>query len=183
MAEIRVEKKSYAWIWWLLALILLALLLWWMFAGRDEPEVAVTEPGVVAEEPGAELEPLPGAEPEPGAEAGGIPFGEILGTPDDWTGRSVTGEVRVAEVVSDRGFWVEDEQGQRLFVLLNELPNEIRDVNAGQRIRMTDAKVYGTDDLGNVPGEMDPQAREIAQGQPVVLAVDSRSVEILEPGV
>jgi hypothetical protein len=181
MAEIRVEKKSYAWIWWLLALILLALLLWWMFAGRDEPEVAVTEPGVVAEEPAAELEPLPGAETEFGAQAEGIPFAEILGTPADWAGRSVTGEVRVAEVVSDRGFWVEDDQGQRLFVLLNEVPGEIKEINAGQRIRMVDAQIY--DDLANVPGEIDDQARQIIEGQPAVLVVDSLSVEILEPGV
>ena len=43
MAEIRIEKKSYAWIWWLIGLIVLALVIWLIVgSGDDEAETAAT---------------------------------------------------------------------------------------------------------------------------------------------
>lgn len=185
MADIDIERKrSGSWM-WLLGLLLLALigwLLWGLMDGDDEAAVVdpVVAPVVEAPPVVDEVQPLPpGANPPtPVAQAAGIPVSQIIQSPATWTGRTVGGEVRVTEVVSDRGFWIED-QGQRLFVLINESGSEIPDVNQGQTVRITEAVVYGTQSLSNIPGNMEPQARQVAQGQPVVLATDGRNIQIV----
>ncbi|MBW3570397.1 MAG: hypothetical protein KY467_04765 [Gemmatimonadetes bacterium] len=179
MADIDIERKRGGSWMWVLGLVLLALviwLLWGLFDGDDE--AAVVEP--VAAPVVDEVQPLPPAAnpPTPVAQAAGIPVSQIIESPATWTGRTVGGEVRVTEVVSDRGFWIED-QGERLFVLINESGPETPDVNQGQTLRIREAVVYGAQNLANIPGTLEPQARQIAQGQPVVLATDGRNIEIL----
>ena len=181
MAEIRVEKKSNSWIWWLLGLIVLALIVWAVIAAMDDNE----EVGVAAV-PALETEVVPPpadpntADPNAVAQGTGIPIGQIVASPAAWDGRNVSGEVRVAEVVSDRGFWIEAD-GQRMFVLLNEVPGEVKEINAGQTLRLTDATVHATGDPSKLPGNLDQQAQQIAGNQGVVLAVDSLDLEILDP--
>lgn len=180
MAQIRVERKSSTgWVWWLLGLLVLALVLWAVFAAMDNDQVGlVTEPGVVESVP-----PVAATGPSfSDVQVTGIPVGQIAESPVSWAGRNVSGEVRVTEVVSDRGFWIEAD-GQRMFVLLNEVPGEIKEINAGQTIRLTDATVHQTGDASQLPGNLDQQAQRIASGQPAVLAIDSRDVEILSPGI
>lgn len=183
MADIDIQRKDAS-IWpWLLGLALLALLGWFVFEalGNDE-EVAVApvEAPVVAPAVVNEVQPLPAAAnpPTPVAAAPGIVLSEIINSPATWSGKTVNGEVRVGEVVSDRGFWIED-QGQRLFMLINEVPGEIKDINQGQTLRVSEAMVYATSDMSKIPGTMEPQAQQIARGQPVVLAADSRNIQIL----
>ena len=183
MADIHIERKHTS-IWpWIIGLLVLGLLIWGvaeMMGGEDDEVAAVDPVAAPAIAPGVnEVQPLPAdANPPTGvAQAAGIPISQIIASPATWTGKRVTGEVRVTEVVSDRGFWIED-QGQRLFVLLNEVPGEVRDINAGQSLRISEAMLYAGAD-GNIPGNMEPQAKQIAQSQPVVLAVDSRNVQIL----
>lgn len=182
MADLDIERKrSHGWM-WLVALLALALLIWLLFSLLDDDdEMPVAEP-VGAVVPAApvvdEVQPLPPAAnpPTPVAPAAGIPVSQIIESPATWTGRTLGGEVRVVEVVSDRGFWIED-QGERLFVLINESGSEAPDINQGQSVRLAEAMVYT--DVQNIPGTMEPQARTIAQAQPVVLAVDSRNVQIV----
>ena len=183
MAEINVERKDTS-IWpWILGLLLLALLAWGVYELMDnDVEAPVAEAPILPAPPVVdEVQPLPpGANPPtPIAQAAGIPVSQIIESPATWTGRRVTGEVQVTEVVSDRGFWITD-QGERLFVVLNETPGEVRDINAGQTIRLTEAVIYT--DVNNIPGNLEPQARQIAQNQPVVLAVDTRNVQMLQVG-
>ena len=80
------------------------------------------------------------------------------------------------DVAGVRGFWIQD-QGERLFVLINESGPEAPDINQGQSLRLPEAVVYTS--VQNLPGSLQEQARNIAQAQPVVLAVDSRSVQIV----
>lgn len=183
MADINVERKSPG-IWpWIIGLVVLALLIWALAAvlgGEDEAELAVVDP--VATEV-TEVQPTvpPVETPEPVAEAAGIPVSQIVESPATWTGRTVGGEVRVVEVPTDRGFWIED-QGERLFVVLRDAPAEQPlDINVGQTIRMREAVIY--DDIGSVPGEIDPDTRDIAQGLPVFLGIDEADIEMLRaPG-
>lgn len=52
MAEIPVERKrSFAWLWILLAALLAGLLLWWLLSDSDDVEVA--DPGAAVAEAGA----------------------------------------------------------------------------------------------------------------------------------
>lgn len=184
MAEIHIERKEQS-VWpWVLGILVLALLAWGIYAAVDddaEPVVAAAPlpaPPVVDE-----VQPLPPAAnpPTPIAQAAGIPVSQIIESPATWTGRTVNGEVRVTEVVSDRGFWITD-QGERLFVIINEnvnTPGETINIQPNQTLRIREATVYTADRLANIPGTLEPQARRIAEGQPVVLVTDGSNINIL----
>ena len=174
MADINVERKSTS-IWpWILGLIALALLIWVLVEalGNDEPEVAAV-PAVTEVQP-----TVPPVAPEPIAQAEGVPVSQIIESPATWTGRTVAGEVRVVGVPTDRGFWIED-QGERLFVILNDQPRERPiNINQGQTLRLREAMIY--DNVANVPGQLDPDTRSIIQDQPVFLSVDEANIEVLQ---
>lgn len=186
MADIDIERKSggLGWLWWLLGLLLLALLLWWLLAADDEPEVAVVDP--IA----APVAPVtPTTTPEPIAQ-GPLCVAQVLSAPNTYIGQSLgTCPMRVTEVVSDRGFWIE-ENGQRIFVVINEGPpgvadtqgrvDERPDINPGQTINVSEAMIL--DNVANIAGPIDEQTRTLASGQPWFLAVDEENVNILTAG-
>lgn len=99
------EKRSSAWIWWVLGLVLLALIAWWLLSsnGRDNvADTGVVPPPVVAGDPAA-------AAPAPAGAETITDLGALTSAddPNALMGRRVvlTG-VPVAEAVSDKGFWI-----------------------------------------------------------------------------
>ena len=185
MAEIEVQRKtSMAWLWWLLGALAVALLLWWLLAaGDDEEEVAtVVDPAVPAMV-------TPTTTPEPIAQ-GSLCVAQVLSAPTTYIGQTLgTCPVQVAEVVSDRGFWIE-ENGTRVFVVVNEggagvadaqgRMAERPDINPGQSINITEARVL--DNVANLAGPLDPQTQNAAQQQPWFLAIDAANVNVLTQG-
>lgn len=174
MADINVERREGANIWpWIIGLIVLALLIWALaeaFGGDDE--VAV-EPAPVET-----VEPLPPVAAPPAVAAVGLPVAAILANPASYFGQTISGEARVVEVPTDRGFWIEDG-GQRMFVLINEPANETIDVNPGQMVRLQNAEVYNETNIGAIEDQIDQDTRNIADDQQAVLAVNHTDVEIL----
>ncbi len=176
MADINVERKSPG-IWpWIIGLIVLALLIWALVAamdGDDDAEVAVLDPAAEV----AEVQPtMPPVE----IMTAGVPVLQIMESPATWIGQTVAGEVRVVDVPTDRGFWIED-QGRRLFVILNDRPSDASiDIDAGQTLRINQAMIH--DNVSAVSGDVDADTRNIAQGQPVFLTVDEANVEIMQSG-
>ena len=177
MAEINVERKSgFPWLWVILGLLVLALIIWWVMP--DEEPVAVAPlpaPAVVDAPP-----------PVPVAQGPAFTVADVLGNPTPWIGRTVTPQaLRVAEVPSDRGFWVE-EQGQRMFVVLNEggpgtadvqgQAAEQPDINPGDMIQITEAMVHDATFLQNIQGTLSPETRQILEGQQVFLVTDGRNI-------
>lgn len=189
MAEIPVEKKSsLAWLWLLLALLLIGLLLWWLLDDNDA-EVAAVAPVAGVEgplEPGLDPGLAPGATAgapgaDPAAAAGEMGIAAILANPVAYIGRTdVSGEVDIPEVPTDRGFWVMNG-GSRMFAIIVDGPQEVpMDINSGQRLRINQATVRAADDLANLPGEpLDPDTRRILEGQPAFLLVDEDDMEII----
>jgi hypothetical protein len=190
MADIDVQRKSNnAWIWWLLGLLALALLAWLLFAGDDgEEPVAVMEPAPVVAPPGpTPVNPPPSA---PVAQGGLLTLADIWANPGaNFGNRVYTPEsVRVAEVISDRAFWVED-QGNRILVVLNEsapgAPNqadvqgqqaEMPDLNAGDMVQITEAMAHDPTNLQNLQGPIEADARQALNGQRVFLVTDGRNI-------
>lgn len=185
MADIDIERKSSSmtWLWWLLGLLLVALLAWWLLADDDD-DVAVVDP--VTAPVAAPV--TPATTPEPIAQ-GPLCVAQVLAAPATYIGQSLgTCPMQVVEVVSDRGFWAE-ENGQRVFLVINEgQPGvadtqgqaEQPDINPGQSINVTEAMVL--DNVANIAGPIDDQTRTIAQGQPWFLAIDEENVAILTQG-
>ncbi|MBW3571800.1 MAG: hypothetical protein KY467_11900 [Gemmatimonadetes bacterium] len=180
MADINIERKKGApWIWWLLGLLLLALLIWGIseLLDDDEPEVAAVPAATV-----------PVAEPVATAAApAGLTIAEVLANPGAYAGQPFsTGQVQVAQVVSDRGFWIESN-GQRLFVVKNESPETgvadvqgppdtraARNINAGETVQIN-GTLYTTPDQLQPP--LDEQTRQALQGQPIVLQANVSEIQ------
>jgi hypothetical protein len=177
MADIDVERKGggMSWLWWLIGLIVLALILWAIFAGDDEPEVAeVVPPAPVV---------TPTTTPEPVAQLPGISIADILGDPAAFIGEDFTDEVVVESVPTDRSFWIED-QGQRLFAIIIDDPaEEPKDINPGQELRITEGVLRDRTFLPEIPGvPLDQDTENIAEQQPIFLTVDERNINILTQG-
>lgn len=182
MADIDVERKSsMSWLWWVLGLILLALLIWWLIPDGDD-DVLVTDPAPV-------VEPMdPVAAPVPGAV--GTTIADVLANPAAHAGQSFSTEtVRVAEVVSDRGFWIESN-GQRLFVVKNESPEAgtadvqgpadvrpARNINAGDMVQIN-GTLYASPDEVQPP--LDNQTRQAMQGQAIFLQANVADIQHMD---
>jgi hypothetical protein len=175
MAEIPVERKrNLAWLWIVLALLLIGALIWWATA-RDGREVAT-----VPVDTEARLEPAAA----PVAGAGAATIANILASPAAYVGRDdFSGEFDVPDVPTDRGFWVEDE-GQRLFALIIDEPREVpKDINPGQRLRISQGMIRDRNFLSQMPGrQLKPDTQQIIQEQDAYLVVDEDNIEILSRG-
>lgn len=180
MAHIPVEKTSRGggFLPWLLGLLVLALLGWalWALLDDDEAEVAVVPAPTTATTP----------EPRTGTTAGAatVDLAAILENPQAYAGESFpTTEVRVADVPTDRGFWIEHE-GARLFAIVVDQPSEQpKDINPGQTLRVTGGTLRAPSYLSELPGmPLDAQTEATAREQDVFLVVDERNLDVLERG-
>ncbi len=201
MANIPVRRRSGmpSWVWWLLGLILLAILVLIILAlcspfGRQEataPIAAVVQPSPTAptaakaSPAAAKVSPV-APSPSPG---GIVVVSEAeLGQPDRLLALvdrpvQVT-RVTVLDVVSDKGFWVGPNPSQRLFVVLEEDQTAGQkvegkaDVNPGQTVNLSGdiERVTNVDEIRQ-RWNLQPPAVEALQGQQVFML--ARTVEIV----
>ena len=194
MADIDIEKKKGGMgiLPWILGLLLLGLILWGLTqcGDNDEEPVVVPTADTLAD---PAVAPMPmdtgmamadttamGAAGAAGAAAGALPIAQILAGPGQYASQSVSGTARVTEVISDRGFWVEDA-GQRMFVVIAEPQSAERavDINTGQTIRLS-GQVREGSAAGQVTG-LEQEAQRVAQGQPAFLMVNPSDVSVATP--
>ena len=177
MADIDLErKKSGPAVWpWVAALVALALVVWGVTEAVDtDGEVADVEV----------VEPVAPATTPEAVATGPLTIGDILGAPDRYVGEPFPAtEVEVAEVPTDRGFWITDE-GQRLFVVIVDQPQEEpKDINAGQTLRIEQGTLREATFLPEIPGvPLDADTESIAQEQDIFLVVDERYINVLQGG-
>jgi hypothetical protein len=166
------------WLWALLALVLLALLIWWATDDDEADLVGDADTELVGEET-VGVDPV--TPPEPVAMEAGISLADVLANPSEYVGRSdFQDEVQVAEVPTDRGFWVED-QGRRMFAVIIDNPQEQpKDINAGQQLRITEGMIRDATTLADLPGApLDANTERLAREQDAYLVVDETNIEIL----
>lgn len=172
MPELQLQRREGApWWAWLLAVAALALVIWWIvdLATPDRRAENVVPQQQVA---GERQETVATGDP--------LPVALIVTDPNTYLGQPVSGEATVTEVVSNRGFWLE-ENGQRLFVVIDEPTPETKEINPGQRIRLT-----GTlSDANRASGMAGIQALEadtksILDQQRAFIVVDERDITILD---
>lgn len=169
MAEIPVEKKSSsAWLWILLLALLGGLLAWWLLSD-DGDEIALEDDIVTTE-----------LVEEDALTTGDLTLATIAAAPLAHVGLNYSGEVNVAEVPTDRGFWIEHE-GARMFAILIDGPQEVPlDINPGQDLQISTATVRAADDLEGLPGEpIDDDTRAILAEQEVFILVDEDDIDIV----
>jgi hypothetical protein len=103
--------------------------------------------------------------------------------PSRFIGRTLPdGEVDVASVPTDRGFWIE-RNGERLFALIIDVPQEEpKDINPGARLSLSDGTLRGPQDLSELRGRpLDADTEQIALAQEAFLVIDERYIEIVRP--
>lgn len=185
MADIDVERKGTS-IWpWIIGLLVLALLIWALMKmfDTDDPEVAGVATDPVATEPVVTPAPIAPV-------VAGPTIADVLANPSAYVGQSFTTDtVRVAEVVADRGFWIEGTTGQRLFVVKNESPREGvadvqgqadvrsgRDVNAGDRLQIN-GTLHDGGKLDALQPPLDATTRQAVEGQPIFLQANVADIQ------
>lgn len=180
MADIDLERKrssGMGWLWGLLALLLVVLAVWWLWPDANDVDVA-------------ELEPVeqvtPATTPDPTMDEGmaGLALSAVLSTPSEYIGATFPDtEVQVAEVPTDRGFWIEQD-GDRLFAIIIDQPEEEpKDINPGATLQVTDGTLRAPSYLGQIEGRpLDDETRRIAEQQDILLVVDERYIEVTRAG-
>lgn len=164
------RRRSAGWLWGALALVVVVLLVWW--AWPQEEEV------IVDREVATELEPLPPVAEGPN----GNTIVMIVDNPSEHVGQPFPRtEVRVAEVPTDRGFWIE-ANGSRLFAILIDQPQEEpKDIQAGQSLRIEGGTLRDATFLDQIEGEpLDASTRGIAKEQNIFLVVDEDEIVMLD---
>ena len=165
------RRGGAGWLWGILGLVMIALVVWLVW---PEDEEVFTDADVAAE-----LEPVPA--PTTG-EPGEVTLAMILDNPAEHVGHELPlGEVRVAEVPSDRGFWIESD-GRRLFAILIDQPQEEpKDIQAGQSLRLEGGTLRDASYLGQIEGApLDEETRGIVEAQQVFLVVDEDDIVMLD---
>lgn len=191
MADINIERKKRSPLPMILGLLALALLAFLLLrsCGGDDPEPAagtVTDTTTAMDATGGAAvapAPLPPTDttmqPAAGAAGGTGWIGQVLaGT---MAGQTAGGDGIVPETPSDRGFWIE-ENGQRVFAILAEPSEQVRDIDPGQRVRISNARVLRGSEGAQIPQDVDAQARQTASGQQYFLLVPSSGVQIVSGG-
>lgn len=170
MPEIDIQRQPQRsvpmWL-WIAGAILAALLIWGLIEAFDNDRAAT---------PQQPTERVAGERGEIGAPEP-LPIATIVGTPNQYFGQDVRGTATVAEVVSDRGFWLEN-QGQRAFVVLGEGMTEAGvNVEQGQQV-LLEGTYMESANMGQVP-QLEQDAQNIIQGETGFIRANS--VDILQP--
>jgi hypothetical protein len=195
MADINIERKRKSplpWIIGLLALALLALLLMRTCGDDDDDaEAVVVTDTTTATQVAAPMDTTVMAAPMDSAGMATSGAAGATGAGTGWiagilagtaaTAGTASGDGTVPETPSDRGFWIE-ENGQRVFAILQEPMEQIKDVDPGQRVRISNARVLRGSESAQIPQDVDAEAKRTAQGQQYFLLVPSSGVQIVSGG-
>lgn len=182
MAEFQTQRQTQRrssgggrWLWILLALVLVLLLAWWWWPGTEEGEL---EPETIR----VEAEEMPQVEEDIAYEASAeVPIPTIVLDPVGWTDRTVSGQLQVAEVPTDRGFWVEWDGERMLAILIDEPSEAMVDLEPGMTLRVSEATVRDAGDLNDLAGApLDADTEALLADEEVFLLVEESALERYE---
>lgn len=131
--------------------------------------------------------------------ASGVPFGggpvngvanlvEAVARPAVYSGDTVIGQGTVAQVVSERAFWLASE-GNYIFTVIRgpevvsaRGDSEQISLKAGQVLQLS-GELRSADELSKLGGEVDPYAARVAERQEFILLVSPNTLRIVTRGV
>ena len=176
MAEIPVEKKSnLKWLWILLAVLVAALLLWWLLADNDGDADQLAGDTAAVEQTVAPAD-------ENAATPAVMTIAAIVANPDAYYGKEgFEGTVTAAGPLTDRGFWIEND-GARMFALVIDAPAERRiDINPGATLRLDGGTIRqaSTISADQIEGDaLDQDTMDVLADQNAVLVIDEANITI-----
>lgn len=125
MAEIdlqRKEQQSSAWLWVVLAIIIIGLV-WWWIASRDNETAGAGAPNN-------------GVASQTGAANPNLPLAAIAANPDSYFGQEVSGMASIIEVMSPNAFRIQQD-GNSMFAYWPEAPTTGDTPAVGQSLSLT----------------------------------------------
>lgn len=124
------------------------------------------------------------SEPSDQAYGGGPPeggvatFEQAVQKPALYVGDEVIGQATVAQVVSDRGFWLESENA-RIFTVIRERDDEeMPRLDVGDIVQVS-GEIYPADDPSVVEEELDMAALSVLERQEYFLAVSTNTINVV----
>lgn len=116
---------------------------------------------------------------DPAATNDWFPVAAIFGGPATYVDRRVSGNARVVEVPSDRGFWIEQD-GQRMFVMVDEPQSmeQALDINVGQTLALT-GTVHDNTSIGRSGVGLADEARQVIGTQKAFVVVQPGDIRIV----
>lgn len=180
----RTQKKSS--LRWLLAVLLLLLLVWalWEIFDQAQPQRPVADAVAPDQLPPASSIPprrvvaAPMPPPPTAADSGQVPVSVIVIAPEDYVGQPVAGTTRVAELLADTGFWIE-QGGERMFTLIAQPgPNAAVALRPGQQVRLSGV-VLDASMMGRADDALDAPTRAMLAAQPAFLLMDAGNVRVI----
>lgn len=116
---------------------------------------------------------------DPAATNDWFPIAAIFGGPSTYVDRRISGNARVVEVPSDRGFWIEQD-GQRMFVMVNEPQSmeQALDINVGQTLALS-GTVHDNTSIGRSGVSLTDEARQVIGGQKAFVLVQPADIRIV----
>lgn len=164
------RKRGGGLLWAVLILLLVLAVAWWLWPDGEEEIVVDEEPAAVLDEPATPVDA-----------AGGSAVAAFLAAPEAHIGETLPStEATVADVPTDRGFWVEID-GQRLFAVLRDQPAERPlDIDAGMSIRLDGGTLRDASYLEQLATPVDADTRRIIDELGAFLVVDESSVVKLD---
>lgn len=173
MPDIDIERRQSSgfpmWAWIIGALVLILVI--WGIVEAVTPEREAVAPVAPAERVAGERQATEGMQD--------LPIANMVANPTNYFGQDVAGVAMVAEVVSDRGFWIENN-GERAFVVLSEgMPETGVTIDAGNRVLIHGNFLQSVNDLPNAQ-TLEPQARQIIEGQQGFIR--AQAIDVLREG-
>ncbi len=117
------------------------------------------------------------ADEQAAADEQGEDLAAVFLAPVDYVGVPVSGEATVADVISDRGFWLTDGDN-RIFAIVREYDERIH-IEEGQRVEVT-GTILAPADPTDVAGELEAETKRVAEQQDAMLTASWRDITILE---
>jgi hypothetical protein len=175
MPELDIQRRETTgmpwWVWLLIAVLAIGLIWWIIAATTTDRELAEVTPGVAPTVGTEPAERVAGARESTDelTSAEWLPLAAMRANPDNYFDQSVSGIGTVAEVASDRGFWIE-QRGERVFVVKDEPLVETPALTAGQQISLR-GTVHNPDNMQEVAGvmQLDEVTLKTLQGEPAFI--------------
>jgi hypothetical protein len=185
MPELDIQRRQSAggsWWAWLIGAIILALVIWWIVAAatggsQHTAQAPAANPAAVGASQPPQEQVAGSRQTEGLTSAEWLPLAAMRANPDNYFGKSVSGVGRVAEVLPQNAFWIEQRGSRVLVVEAARLAGQVTP-KVGQEVSLQ-GTVHNPDKMQQVPEAMklSTATQKQLQGEPAFIVGTALQVQ------